>query len=292
MISAGRVLLASLFVLPGLAASPFPAPASSLSISVAGGDPALGSPLMVVVSASGPVDNLSLLWKGAAWPLREAAPGRYEALIGIDLLADAGPETLAAESFTGGMRSRVETVLEVAGRKFPVQELSLPKGMAEFDASTLRRIREEKELLDGRFARISAPILWEAPFLPPVEPFRPENFGSRRVINREPRSPHTGVDLRLPEGTPVRSIAGGTVALAAEQFFGGRTVMIDHGGGVFSIYMHLNRFSVKEGQRVSRGEPIGEVGSTGRATGPHLHFGVRVPGGRVDPSLLFAIPGK
>jgi murein DD-endopeptidase MepM/ murein hydrolase activator NlpD len=112
------------------------------------------------------------------------------------------------------------------------------------------------------------------------------------VINGEPRAPHTGVDLRLPEGTPVRSIAGGTVVLAAEQFFGGRSVVIDHGGGTFSLYYHLSRYIVAEGQRVSRGERIGEVGSTGRATGPHLHFGVRVPGGRIDPALLFAIPGK
>jgi len=80
------------------------------------------------------------------------------------------------------------------------------------------------------------------------------------------------------------------VAFAGEQFFGGRSVVIDHGGGVFSLYYHLKENPVAEGQRVSRGERIGAVGATGRATGPHLHFGVRVPGGRVDPSLLFALP--
>jgi murein DD-endopeptidase MepM/ murein hydrolase activator NlpD len=90
----------------------------------------------------------------------------------------------------------------------------------------------------------------------------------------------------------VRAIADGVVVLAAEQFFGGRSVVIDHGGAVFSLYYHLQRIAVEEGRRVSRGETIGAVGATGRATGPHLHFGVRVPGGRVDPSLLFALPGK
>lgn len=286
----GRFLIPALLAFSVAAA--VPSPAAALSISVSGGDAASGAPLLVEVAAPGPVDNVALLWKGAAWPLREADPGRYEALIGVDLLTEAGPETLAAESFAGSVRSRVEKVLAIVERKFRVQELSLPKGMAEFDNAALRRIREEKELLDGRFARVTVPILWETPFLPPVEPFRPENFGSRRVINGEPRAPHTGVDLRLPEGTPVRSIAGGTVVLAADQFFGGRSVVIDHGGGVFSLYYHLNRYIVAEGQRVSRGERIGEVGSSGRATGPHLHFGVRLPGGRVDPALLFAIPGK
>ncbi|MBP2673359.1 MAG: peptidase [Deltaproteobacteria bacterium] len=282
-----------LLLLSCFAGSGFPAPPPEpLTISVSGAAPAQGSPLMVHVSTTAPADNVFLLWRGARWPLREAAPGRYEALIGVDLLAAAGPETLAAESVAGGVRSRVEKVLEIVERSFPVQELTLPKGMAEFDAPTLRRIEEEKKALDERFSRVTRPVRWAAPFLPPVEAYRPENFGSRRVINGEPRSPHTGVDLRLPEGTPVRAIADGVVVLAAEQFFGGRSIVIDHGGGVFSVYYHLQRYSVEEGRRVTRGEPIGAVGATGRATGSHLHFGVRVPGGRIDPSLLFGLPGK
>jgi murein DD-endopeptidase MepM/ murein hydrolase activator NlpD len=164
--------------------------------------------------------------------------------------------------------------------------------MTHFDPPTLRRIREEAKALEERFARVTRPVLWQVPFLPPVEEYRPENFGSRRVINGEPRMPHAGVDLRLPEGTPVRAIADGVVAFAGEQFFGGRSVVIDHGGGVFSLYYHMKENLVAEGRRVSRGERIGAVGATGRATGPHLHFGVRVPGGRVDPSLLFAFPAK
>lgn len=269
-----------------------PPPAASISISVSGGAPAQGSPLLVAANAAGPVDNMVLLWMGAAWPMREAAPGRYAGLIGVDLMAAAGPQTLAVESSRGGLRTRVEQVLHVAERRFAVQELSLPKEMAEFDAPTLRRIKAEAKAFEERFARVTLPILWEAPFLPPVEEYRPENFGSRRVINGEPRMPHAAVDIRLPEGTPVRAIAGGVVAFAGEQFFGGRSVAIDHGGGVFSVYYHLREYIVAEGQRVSRGERIGAVGATGRATGPHLHFGVRVPGGRIDPSLLFVLPGE
>jgi hypothetical protein len=132
-------------------------PAASLSISVSGGAPAQGTPLVVAVSTPGPVDNVILFWKGAAWPLRETAPGRYEALIGVDLLASAGSEPLAAESVKEGVRTRVERAMEVADRVFPVQELTLPKGLAEFDAPTLRRIGEEKEALDARLARVTLP---------------------------------------------------------------------------------------------------------------------------------------
>ncbi len=284
------VPLAFLAIFAG--AFPIAASAGAISIAVSGGVPAQGTPLLVEVNAPGPVDNLVLLWMEAAWPLRETAPGRYKGVIGIDLLTAAGPQTLAVESSRGGLRTRAEEVLHVVERRFAVQELSLPKGMAEFDAPALRRIRAEAKVLEERFARVTLPILWEAPFLPPVEGYRPENFGSRRVINGEPRMPHAAVDVRLPEGTPVRAIAGGVVAFAGEQFFGGRSVVIDHGGGVFSVYYHLKVYSVAEGRRVSRGERIGEVGATGRATGPHLHFGVRVPGGRIDPSLLFVLPGE
>lgn len=276
----------------GSAESSAAAPAVALSISVSAKNPAQGDPLVVDVAATGPLDNLVLLWKGTAWPVREVSPGRYQGLVGVDLLAPAGPETVVAEGWSGGKRSRAAAVLSVVARRFPVQELSLPKKMAEFDPPTLKRIREEARALAERFDRVTVPVAWRMPFLSPVEEFRPENFGSRRVINGEERSPHAAVDVRLPEGTPVRSIAGGTVVFAGEQFFGGRSVVIDHGGGVFSVYYHLREFSVTEGHAVGRGETIGAVGATGRATGPHLHFGVRLPGGRVDPSLLFALPGR
>lgn len=274
------------------AAAAFAAPPAPLSISVSGDRPAQGVPLIVSVTATAPLDNLVLSWKGSTWPLREAAPGRYVALIGVDLLAPPGTETLAAEGVGPGGRSRAEAVLTVVARRFPVQEITLPKRMAEFDAPTLARIREEARVLEGVLSRATVPIRWSVPFLPPLEDFRPENFGSRRVINGEERSPHAAVDIRAPEGTPVRSIAGGTVAFAGEQYFGGRSVVVDHGGGVFSVYYHLREFTVAEGRKVARGETIGAVGATGRATGPHLHFGVRVPGGRIDPALLFELPAR
>jgi len=266
-------------------------PGGALSIAVSTGTPAVGDPVLVEVVANGAVDNLFLRWKRANWPMREIAPGRYEGLIGVDIDDTAGPAAVAAEGFLDGARVRAEAEVTISPRKFAVQELTLPKGMAEFDNATLARIGAEAAELSRKFSRVTPPR-WRTPFLPPVEEYRPVNFGARRVINGHPRMPHSAVDITLPAGTPVRAIADGRVAFAGDQFFGGRSVVIDHGGGVFSVYYHLKEFSVEEGREISRGDRIGSVGSTGRATGPHLHFGVRVPGGRVDPTRLFALPGR
>lgn len=196
-------------------------PGASMTVAVSGGPPAQGATMIVAVSEPAPADNLAVLWKGEAWPLREAGPGRYEALIGVDLLAAAGSEALAVEMTSGKTRVLHEETLEIVERVFPVQRLTLPKGMAEFDPPTLRRIEGERKVMNERLSRVTVPVLWSLPFVPPVEGYRPENFGVRREINGESRSPHTGVDIRLPEGTPVRAVADGVVALAAEQFFGG-----------------------------------------------------------------------
>ena len=280
-------------VLLGCLAGPLASWAASgdPAISVSSPSPRKGDPVIVLVTAAGAVDNLVLRWKGSDWPMREIAPGRYEALIGVDVDEPEGPLPLSAEGVHGNVRFLAETGLVVSPREFPVQELALPGGMAEFDNATLQRIEAEAAELSRRFSRVTPPR-GRPPFLPPVQEYLPANFGSRRVINGNPRMPHAAVDIRLPEGTPVRSIADGRVAFAGEQFFGGKSVVIDHGGGVFSVYYHLKEYSVPEGREIARGDRIGSVGATGRATGPHLHFGVRVPGGRVDPTLLLALPGR
>ncbi|MBI5575942.1 MAG: M23 family metallopeptidase [Deltaproteobacteria bacterium] len=257
-----------------------------LSVTISSARPAQGDPVIVEVRTAARQGNAMLLWKGKAIPMKEAGPGRRIALIGIDVAEPPGVTAFSVvESGTGAMMLS-GLGLTVEEKTFPVQELTLPKGMAEFEAEALDRIRGEAERLERLFAAVSPPA-WEAPFLPPVEEYRPANFGSRRVINGEPRSLHAAVDVHVPVGAPVRAIASGAVAFAGEQFFGGRSVVLDHGGGVFSLYYHLREYDVAEGQRVEKGEKIGAVGSTGRATGPHLHFGVRAPGGRIDPSKLF-----
>jgi murein DD-endopeptidase MepM/ murein hydrolase activator NlpD len=112
------------------------------------------------------------------------------------------------------------------------------------------------------------------------------SFGSRRVFNDQPRGEHSGIDLSAATGTPVLAVGDGTVVLAADHFFSGRSVFIDHGDGLVSMYFHLDTIGVDTGDEIARGERLGTVGATGRVTGPHLHFGLRWRGARIDPMEL------
>jgi murein DD-endopeptidase MepM/ murein hydrolase activator NlpD len=145
--------------------------------------------------------------------------------------------------------------------------------------------------LRALYATVTPERLWRGAFARPVGGSEPgTGFGARRVINGQPRAPHTGTDYAAPTGTPVVATNAGRVALVADFFFPGRLVVLDHGLGVYSLYFHLDRIAVAEGDRVGRGQPIGTVGATGRATGPHLHFGVHSGGARIDPATLLGLP--
>jgi len=270
-----------------------PVDGGGLEVHLSPSAPSQGDPVLIRVTSMIPADSASIRWHGREYPMRKEAEGSYLALFGVDLLASPESSTLSVAARKGArIVARADLPVEIRKRAFPVQELTLPPRMTEFDKETLARIDREAKQLADRFSRVSSPILWSVPFLPPVAEFRPGPFGSRRVINGEPRSPHAGIDLVLPEGTPVVAIADGIVAFAGEQFFGGHSVVLDHGGGLFSVYYHLREAAVSGGRRVARGERIGSVGMSGRATGPHLHFSVRAAGGRVDPTLLLAIPAR
>jgi murein DD-endopeptidase MepM/ murein hydrolase activator NlpD len=135
------------------------------------------------------------------------------------------------------------------------------------------------------------PRRFSLPLAAPLDPLPPGGrFGHRRIINGLTRSPHGGMDYSAAAGAAVLAAADGTVALVADQFFGGNAVFVDHGDGLVTMYMHMSRVDVTEGQAVRRGDTVGAVGSTGRATGPHLHFAVRWRGARVDPALLLGRP--
>ncbi|MGZ8449408.1 MAG: M23 family metallopeptidase [Candidatus Deferrimicrobiaceae bacterium] len=277
---------------PGGRDVPVAAAAGAFPVRLSAGQPAQGELLVVEASPPPGADNVVIVWKGREIPMREEGAGRFLGLVGVDLLEPPGTAVLSVRGSQEGEPFRVEARIEVRKGTFPVQELTLPKSMTQFDAATLERISREARALEERFSRVFSPPAWSYPFLPPVAEYRPKGFGVRRLINGEPRSPHAGVDVDLPAGTPVVAIADGAVAFAGEQFFGGNSVVLDHGGGLFSIYYHLQDIAVSEGRKVARGERIGAVGASGRATGPHLHFGVRAAGGRIDPSLLFSLPSR
>jgi len=230
-------------------------------------------------------------WPGEGIESCAVGKERFEPLAGacivsVDLLHAAGPLELQRQR-----AGQLEKAKVIVGRfDYPVQKLTLPSSMVELSPADLARVRRENREMARLWPRRSA-RRFTLPLGAPLDPL-PEggHFGHRRVINGQARSPHGGADFSALVGTPVRVAADGTVVMVANHFFGGNAVFVDHGDGLVSQYFHLSKVVVKEGDELERGALVGEVGATGRATGPHLHFGIRWRGARVDPALLLAAP--
>lgn len=205
------------------------------------------------------------------------------ALVGIDL--DHPPGRFPIQVSTRG-KGGVRETIEVMAREFPVERLTVPPGYTDLDARTLRRARREERLLKDLWLRSDSRRYWEGRFIAPAVGEAGSPFGLRRVFNGEPRSAHAGIDIRAGMGAAVRAANRGRVVLARGLFFTGNTVVLDHGLGLFTVYVHLSEMSARTGEIVEKGGVIGKVGATGRATGPHLHFATRIGDARVDPEAL------
>ncbi|MBN1378620.1 MAG: M23 family metallopeptidase [Gammaproteobacteria bacterium] len=173
-------------------------------------------------------------------------------------------------------------------RKYDEQRIDgLPKNTVEPNAEELKRIQVEQQLINAARARNDARTDFLSDFIWPVTGRLSGIFGSRRILNGQPKRPHVGVDIAVPEGTPVVAPADGVVTLVhSDMFYTGGTLFIQHGHGISTMYIHLSKILVREGQEVKQGEPIAEVGMTGRATGPHLHWGLNWFDTKMDPALL------
>lgn len=184
--------------------------------------------------------------------------------------------------------------LVIARRHWDIQRIEgLPKDKVTPDPAQLARIKAEAELVAARRDRVTTTALFLPGLAQPAEGRVSGVFGSQRILNGEARAAHSGTDIAAPPGAPVKSAADGVVTLAApDLFFTGTTVMIDHGLGLQTVYAHLSRMEVREGQRVAGGEVIGTVGASGRATGPHLHWGASWLDVRLDPETVMAVLGR
>ena len=176
-------------------------------------------------------------------------------------------------------------------RKYEIQKIEkIKKEFVEqpTDPNLLRRITNEKNSLFAvRNLIDETPKIYAKTFSFPVKTGKITGiFGSQRILNGIPKSPHNGIDIAAPEGTPVLAVANGIVALTGNYFYNGKFVLLNHGDGLNSIFIHLKKIEVEIGQFVQRGEKIGEIGSSGRSTGPHLHWGVNWKNKRIDPELL------
>jgi murein DD-endopeptidase MepM/ murein hydrolase activator NlpD len=253
--------------------------------------PRPGDIALMLVQAAG--DGATLEGAVGGRPVRffSYADG-YAALVGFDLDTKPGVQPWRLAVLLPGQPPRpAQGRIQVLGRDFPVQRLTLPQPLVDLDPEHERRALAEGERLRGLYRMITPERLWRGRFVRPVGGESPgTGFGARRIINGQPRSAHAGIDFSAPHGTPVVAVNDGRVALVADFFFPGRLVVLDHGLGLYTLYFHLEAIAVAQDDRVTRGQTIGTVGATGRATGPHLHFGAQVGPARVDPATLLGLP--
>ncbi|MGI9204143.1 MAG: peptidoglycan DD-metalloendopeptidase family protein [Woeseiaceae bacterium] len=208
----------------------------------------------------------------------------WVALIGIPLDHDPAAPLTARVTRPDGREERISVELDAAS--YRVQRLNVDRKYVEPDQESLNRIFAERKVIDAALSNWRAQELNSVALKSPVPGARSSSFGSRRIFNDQPRSPHKGMDITAVTGTPIRTPLDALVSATGDYYFNGNTVILDHGQGYVSLYCHLSKIDVDEGQRLAVGDVLGEVGATGRVTGAHLHFATYLNGTAVDPAIL------
>ncbi len=240
-----------------------------------------------------PVGSATLVWKKDRIPLAYFEESElFGAFFAIPHNEEPGEEELGVEFLQeNGTRGRRKLIFKIVSKEFPVQRLTLPKEKVSLSKQNLERHLREKAVIKQALGNLLDSRVWQQSFQRPVKGETSTPFGVRRVLNGEPRSSHSGIDLRGVLGEPVAASSDGIVLLTGEHFFAGKSVYVDHGMGLVTMYFHLSRIEVNPGERVRAGQTIGLLGSTGRSTGAHLHWGLRVHNRPADPlSLLNLFP--
>jgi len=252
----------------------------------------LGEVVLLEVRSPQPLTAVTGRAFGRDLRFTQSPAGQWQALAGIDLDVAPGPHAVEVRAQGPGGPVADQYSLVVEDKQFGTRTLRVDPRFVTPPKSALPRIERERARVAEAFRSGRPDRYWTLPFAVPLEARAVSSFGVRSVFNGTPRDPHGGADLASPEGTPVYSPNAGRVAIAANHYFAGNVVLIDHGAGVFSILAHLSRIDLQEGAEVRRGDPVGLVGRTGRVTGPHLHWAVRVGGARVDPYSLVVVSAQ
>jgi murein DD-endopeptidase MepM/ murein hydrolase activator NlpD len=250
-----------------------------------------GAPLLFEVKTPSTVTALTGAWLGHSITFAAEPSGEWFAVAGISLETEPGTYPLELTGVTrDGQKLHFEQKFPVGSEKYLTVELTVPTKFTEPSKEQLEIIQRDQEIKKKTFAEVSPERGWVGRFLPPVDAPTSDVFGTRRVFNGVTKSVHQGLDYRVPAATPVSAVNAGTVILARPLYFEGNCVVIDHGQGLLTLYLHLSEFKVKEGDVVKRGQLIGLSGATGRATGPHLHIAVRWQGTYLNPAVLLGLP--
>lgn len=247
-----------------------------------------GSPVLFRVSPPAQSESVSALWLGHDLIFTHGQGTVFwYALAGVPLETRAGSyELRLIEILAGGRRLELARQVKIGQARYPKITIKVAKQYTEPSPEQRQEIADDKELKHKIFQTSSNERLWTGPFLAPVQGSISDRFGTARVFNQEVQSRHLGLDYAVPSGTTVHALNGGQVILARPLFFEGNCVVVDHGQGLLSLYLHLSEFKVKEGDQVRSGQPMGLSGGSGRATGAHLHLAVRWQGDYLDPAVL------
>lgn len=228
-------------------------------------------------------------WLGDRQVMVLAKNGQWIAVVGLPLDLPTGSHEL----LIGEGTARKTLRFEVKDKRYPEQHITL-KDSSKVNLSPANEERATREIAAiGELKRH-----WreagdtETNFQLPAEGRLASRFGLRRIFNGEPRAPHSGLDVAVPRGTPIKAAARGKVLATGNYFFNGNTVFIDHGNGLITMYCHLDRIDVQSGEPVAQGQRVGAAGSTGRSSGPHLHWSVVLNGTMVDPELFLVAKQK
>lgn len=233
-------------------------------------------------------DNIQVVWMEKEIPLVHNSNGcLWHGFLAADLNQKPGVYPVAVRVPSRGLERYFK--LRVNDRDYGVRKIRLPRAKVELDEASLQRVKKEAQTVNSLWDADCRPPEWKGSFRIPVDNKIVGPFGQKSIINKKKRSPHTGVDIRGKTGSLIRAANSGTVVLVADHFFTGKSVYMDHGGCIFNMYFHLDSIQVEEGDFIEKGQILGRVGATGRATGPHLHWGVRVNGARVNPLTLIEL---
>jgi murein DD-endopeptidase MepM/ murein hydrolase activator NlpD len=250
-----------------------------------------GSPVLFRVSPPAEFKALHGTWADRELTFRHSAScDCWYALAGVDLNLKPGEYPLRLEgSEKDGAKASFAAQVAVSEKNYPTTKLSVPPKYIAPPKEVLARIQEEEEVKKSVFSRISPESFWSGRFAPPVSSSITAIFGSARTFNGVKKTHHLGLDFRAAVGTTVKATNSGVVVLARNLYYEGNCVVVDHGEGLLTLYMHLSEIAVKEGERVESGTILGKSGNTGRVNGPHLHFAARWQGLYVDPETLLKL---
>lgn len=253
-----------------------------------------GAPFLLQISPPTKLASLTGTWLGHPLTFSyDTATKSWFVLAGVSIETNPGSYSLelSGEQSAGKKPIAFSRNLSVARTKYPQIKVALTVGkkFTEPTPEQLKQSDESKKVKEDYLNRVTPDREWNGKFSAPADAAISDVFGSQRVFNGKARSPHQGLDFRVPTGTPVTAMNDGTVLLARPLYYEGGFVVIDHGQGLLTLYMHLSEFKVKEGDTVKRGQEIALSGETGRATGPHLHVAVRWQGTYLDPQRLLQL---